>query len=85
MDLVYLYVIMWPTVKFNDGGYPIESEVVRMIVLPKSYERRRLLHLAEITALIVVIATCGKALFEFLTAIVKLIQALTEAKKSKKK
>ncbi|WP_277988530.1 hypothetical protein [Enterococcus sp. DIV0660C] len=43
------------------------------------------MHLAEITALIVVIATCGKALFEFLTAIVKLIQALTEAKKSKKK
>ena len=48
-------------------------------------ERRRLLHLAEITALILALATCGKALIEFLTAIVKLIQALTEAKKSKKK
>lgn len=48
-------------------------------------ERRRLLHLAEITALILALAPCGKALFEFLTAIVKLFQALTEAKKSKKK
>jgi len=43
------------------------------------------LHLAEITALILVLAPCGKALFEFLTAVVKLIQALVEAKKSKKK
>ncbi|WP_275112622.1 hypothetical protein [Enterococcus hirae] len=43
------------------------------------------MHLAEITALILVLAPCGKTLFEFLTAVVKLIQALVEAKKSKKK
>ncbi|WP_274600901.1 hypothetical protein [Enterococcus faecium] len=43
------------------------------------------MHLAEITALILALAPCGKSLFEFLTAIVKLFQALTEAKKSKKK
>ncbi|HAP4449894.1 TPA: putative holin-like toxin [Enterococcus faecalis] len=34
-------------VKFNDGGYPIESEVVRMNVLPKSIERRSLLSVSE--------------------------------------
>ena len=48
-------------------------------------ERRRLLHLAEITALILVLAPCGKALFEFLTTVVKLIQALVEAKKKAKR
>ena len=48
-------------------------------------ERRRLLPLAEITALILALASCGKALCEFLTAVVKLNQALIEAKKSKKK
>ncbi|MEB7518763.1 hypothetical protein [Enterococcus hirae] len=42
------------------------------------------MHLAEITALILVLAPCGKALFEFLTAVVKLIQALIEAKKAKR-
>jgi hypothetical protein len=62
-----------------------ESEVVRMNVLPKSNERRRLLPLAEIIALIVVIAPCGKALFEFLTAVVKFFQAMNDAKNSKKK
>ena len=41
------------TVKFNDGGYPIESEVVRMIVLPKSYERRRLLPVETALALMI--------------------------------
>jgi len=34
-------------VKFIDGGYPIESEVVRMNVLPKSIERRCLLSVSE--------------------------------------
>ncbi|WP_155467347.1 hypothetical protein [Enterococcus hirae] len=43
------------------------------------------MHLAEITALILVLAPCGKALFEFLTAVVKLIQALVEAKKKAKR
>lgn len=62
-----------------------ESEVVRMNVLPKSNERRCLLPLAEIIALIVVVAPCGKALFEFLTAVVKLFQAMNNAKNSKKK
>ncbi|NSU21124.1 putative holin-like toxin [Enterococcus faecalis] len=33
--------------QFNDGGYPIESEVVRMNVLPKSIERRSLLSVSE--------------------------------------
>ncbi|EPM6850325.1 hypothetical protein ACTPGR_000385 [Enterococcus hirae] len=41
--------------------------------------------LAEIIALIVVVAPCGKALFEFLTAVVKLFQAMNNAKNSKKK
>ncbi|MGM0324104.1 hypothetical protein IGJ18_001611 [Enterococcus sp. AZ078] len=62
-----------------------ESEVVRMNVLPKSNERRCLLPLAEIIALIVAVAPCGKALFEFLTAVVKLFQAMNDAKNSKKK
>lgn len=35
------------TVKFNDGGYLFESEVVRMNVLPKSKERRSLLSAYE--------------------------------------
>lgn len=48
-------------------------------------ERRRLLHLAEITDLILALTSWGKALCEFSTAVVKLIQTLTEAKKSKKK
>ena len=34
-------------VKFIDGGYPIESEVVRMNVLPESIERRCLLSVSE--------------------------------------
>ncbi|MBV6372622.1 putative holin-like toxin [Enterococcus casseliflavus] len=38
---------MTVTVKFNDGGYPIECEVVRMSVLPKPYERRCLLSAYE--------------------------------------
>lgn len=62
-----------------------ESEVVRVNVLPKSNERRCLLPLAEIIALIVAVAPCGKALFEFLTAVVKLFQAMNNAKNSKKK
>ncbi|EOB3455113.1 hypothetical protein ACIJDO_000230 [Enterococcus hirae] len=41
--------------------------------------------LAEIIALIVAVAPCGKALFEFLTAVVKLFQAMNDAKNSKKK
>lgn len=41
------YVIIEAIVKFNDGGYPIESEVVRMNVLPKSIERRSLLSVSE--------------------------------------
>jgi len=40
-------------VKFNDGGYPIESEVVRMSVLPKSTERRSLLSTAEALGLMI--------------------------------
>lgn len=62
-----------------------ESEEVRMNVLPKSNERRCLLPLAEIIALIVAVTPCGKALFEFLTAVVKLFQAMNNAKNSKKK
>ncbi|EPH98376.1 MULTISPECIES: hypothetical protein [unclassified Enterococcus] len=56
-----------------------------MNVLPKSEERRRLLPFAEIIALIVVIASSGKALLEFLTAVVKLYQAMEEANQRKKK
>ncbi|HAP4737644.1 TPA: putative holin-like toxin [Enterococcus faecalis] len=41
------YAIIELIVKFNDGGYPIESEVVRMNVLPKSIERRSLLSVSE--------------------------------------
>lgn len=41
------------TVRLNDGGYPIESEVVRMCVLPKSYRKET------------PFASCGNHCFDF--------------------
>lgn len=41
------------TVKFNDGGYPFECEVVHMFVLSKSKERRSLLSVESALGLMI--------------------------------
>ena len=78
-------LIIIKTVKFVTVAIRLKVRWCVCAYFQNLIERRRLLHHAEITALILVLAPCGKALFEFLTAVVKLIQALIEAKKSKKK
>ncbi|MDT2691531.1 putative holin-like toxin [Enterococcus gallinarum] len=59
------------TVKFNDGGYPIESEVVRMSVLPKNYERRRLLSAYETIQTIIAFGMFTIALISLVVKLLK--------------
>mgnify|MGYP003199918162 CR=1 FL=1 len=70
------YVIIEAIVKFNDGGYPIESEVVRMCVLPKSQERGSLLSALETIQLILSFGM-------FTIALIKLIVDLLKNDKKK--
>ncbi|WP_237558635.1 hypothetical protein [Enterococcus hirae] len=53
LEVILLCYNFLKTVKFNDGGYPIESEVVRMCVLPKSYRKET------------PFASCGNHCFDF--------------------
>lgn len=50
------------TVKINDGDLPIESAVVRICVLPKSYEGRNLLSAYEIIQTIALVSLVVKLL-----------------------